>query len=93
MSVVFARQVTVFDPATGRIVDKISRASAILQHAKGILIPELAREGQIVWAKRIETAVQIDAKPGSFGIFRNHMPCGAVLFEHNPHYGNVLEAA
>lgn len=92
MSVVFARQVTVFDPATGRIVDKISRATAIVQCAKGLIAAELSRDGQVVWAKRIDTGVELDAKPGSFGIFRNHMPCGAVIFEHNAHYGEVLAA-
>jgi hypothetical protein len=66
---VFCKRVTVLDPTNGRVVDTIDRHTAQRRYSEGVITPYLERKNSGIYCvHRVETLVNIVARPGSYGI-------------------------
>lgn len=85
MSPIFARRVTVLDPQTGRVLDCISRHVAARHFIAGIISVLVTKaEIGVTCVQRTSGHATMDAKPGSYGIHREHLEAGYIVFSHKP---------
>lgn len=93
MSLTFDRRVTVFDASNGMVLDELTRSAAERAYAAGRIAPYLERKGQIIGVSRLRLTMELDAKPGSFGIDREGLDNGFIIFKHKETWGKVLATA
>jgi hypothetical protein len=84
----FHRKVAVYESTTDRVnFDAIREVAARLVSSGRAHIAQSQRNG-VITAIRLNTqpvdaSLLSDARPGSFGIRREHMPSGAVVYGHH----------
>jgi len=73
------------------IVGAVSKAEAERELAAGLLAVMAVRNNLVVMARRVECRIANQARPGSYGIQREHL-VGGLHYSHKPHWAKELAA-